>query len=793
MNLDLPDLICDICLGNESEQKDPLLTCSSCGLSAHFSCLLEKHSKPENLVRNGWICQKCKSDLKKSVGILAEYQEPRCSICPDRNGIITFIKSDRLWVHFTCVNWINDYYFDDSAYSPSNSLNVSLTRPKNQKRKEYCWICGHKYGETIPCDARGCFENYHPRCARSIGLIRRYDLMETMGSFVFCLKHLKQSHPEDYFKRNYSTRMRGFPKLAICDDRVSQANPEFVNKALSSHKKLKKVNVIEPNDNWIQSSSEFPLKPREKMKTSEALEDKLLCNETADESYDPKEQRGKRKKLKRVIIEESTTPPPELVYFGNSQGNKDNEIFMENEMDEEVKSDSELPFQEEIIQNERESGFSLQTLFEKGKKEDKKTLLCKRRLEKIEFCGGEEGLEAEKQTGFGNAFIIERDHLKRAKEDFQVFLKQIKSKRFRSFEELQETRKTLEELSCFFKNGGFDENKPWQKESVVQNMENLEETFEEKIDLSSKKRNGALGKTSTSSSSSSSSSVFIVNERNKVDEGTQAESIDHERTIKGKMERKNGAKGARGAKLVKKTKMNARPLQKAKVILIEENKKEVQTKPMERSDKKNKVSLKQALLACPIPVLPKPKEPENRKISLLELIERDNAQHEREKDSTTSTKRHISQRKSSQKQQERFKRTPKRQEYFDRTSKTAKRTPFQRTKEAPAFFSRSTDSHYTPRRTPVSEDQFTPRKTPEMLETLQRSQDAPSSESIFQDKSDSEKKTPFSPESIWVPDVDINSFIERIKENPTIYQGHLATQAFQLVREYEHLQISNEE
>lgn len=228
---------------------------------------------------------------------------------------------------------MNIYFFLPDT---SNALNRTLIR-KSSKKNGSCWVCGHNYGQMIPCDAEGCCEKFHPRCARSIGLIRRYDLMDRIKSLVFCTSHLKMSHPEQYEKRNMSTRLEKFPKLVVYDDKLSKSVLHFkkTQQRLKSPEIETNPRALEQSINLSCDSDDeihklFGMKKQQQNSSTSSTNAGPSTKESS-ESYELRAK--KKKKLKNLEEDSKNDKKEESSVFSSSsfRSQKQKDPFEPNE------------------------------------------------------------------------------------------------------------------------------------------------------------------------------------------------------------------------------------------------------------------------------------------------------------------------------------------------------------------------------------------------------------------------------------------------------------------------------
>ena len=101
---------CDICQDEESTEDDEIYLCDLCNTAVHRSCYSRdlKTGKPPNF----WFCMRCKHLIEKNLAA----KIVKCVFCNDLTGVIVPLYSLALremkWVHLTCVNWIQEIWFE---------------------------------------------------------------------------------------------------------------------------------------------------------------------------------------------------------------------------------------------------------------------------------------------------------------------------------------------------------------------------------------------------------------------------------------------------------------------------------------------------------------------------------------------------------------------------------------------------------------------------------------------------------------------------------------------------------
>lgn len=131
-----------------------------------------------------------------------------CAFCQDPQGVIVkaFAKEDKqvpFWSHLTCINYIDDIWFEDDAKreyvsgGPKSEAIAILTNPKQKRAQSRCSIC-KKLGATaalIGCDSNENCDKFHVRCAIAMDLIVDWIKMDKRKMKIYCFNHLHMHVP----------------------------------------------------------------------------------------------------------------------------------------------------------------------------------------------------------------------------------------------------------------------------------------------------------------------------------------------------------------------------------------------------------------------------------------------------------------------------------------------------------------------------------------------------------------------------------------------------------------------
>jgi hypothetical protein len=182
-----------------------MISCKSCHLSLHATCLKEITSVPLSKLQSNWMCSPCQQGLSNV----------SCIYCPRRGGL--FLNTSELqWCHLYCAKHSNCsgklvLGGNEDPANPSQLQNAILDirssgAKKNAKQK--CNICNRKVGQPQSCHFPGCVSFFHPLCAERSG--RGYVSMRNGVREYFCSDHI----PEGVERVSYrSLSKSGLPSL----------------------------------------------------------------------------------------------------------------------------------------------------------------------------------------------------------------------------------------------------------------------------------------------------------------------------------------------------------------------------------------------------------------------------------------------------------------------------------------------------------------------------------------------------------------------------------------------------
>ena len=92
-----------------------------------------------------------------------------------------------VWIHYTCSIWVPECYFEERA----GLINIKGVENVDKKRfKLVCEVCQtSRTGAAIKCAEEGCFNHFHPECARTQGVYMEQRHGDNLKYYVYCRIH----------------------------------------------------------------------------------------------------------------------------------------------------------------------------------------------------------------------------------------------------------------------------------------------------------------------------------------------------------------------------------------------------------------------------------------------------------------------------------------------------------------------------------------------------------------------------------------------------------------------------
>ena len=164
---------CAMCLVSYSSPfsiDEPIkITCTSCHLTAHHSCVVDLYEKFNTNTTN-WTCPPC---------ALGD-SDPRCYFCPRRGG--SFIPThDDKFSHVFCAK-------NAPGIVKVNNGVVDVRSIPKECRKAKCSLCNRKNGICVKCTVDGCENFFHAICGERSG--RGFQRTRFGFTETYCSSHI---------------------------------------------------------------------------------------------------------------------------------------------------------------------------------------------------------------------------------------------------------------------------------------------------------------------------------------------------------------------------------------------------------------------------------------------------------------------------------------------------------------------------------------------------------------------------------------------------------------------------
>ncbi|KAI9254244.1 hypothetical protein BY458DRAFT_481000 [Sporodiniella umbellata] len=176
---------CDICDGDKSSKKNPIIFCDGedCNLPVHKMCY-----KVDEVPEDDWFCQRCDNKMKN--------KPVKMVCCLTETGAARHTVTFGDFMHVVCALWNKEIDSDIEPYSFNKKL--------LHQRK--CYLCDKTKGLCVKCEEPGCSNAFHVTCGINNGLITPAITVPLMYS-TKCAQH----QPMTPTKKPTSVRRRLLP------------------------------------------------------------------------------------------------------------------------------------------------------------------------------------------------------------------------------------------------------------------------------------------------------------------------------------------------------------------------------------------------------------------------------------------------------------------------------------------------------------------------------------------------------------------------------------------------------
>lgn len=182
--IDEDSVICAICMEDDYDDDDLILSCKFCGVTVHMQCYGVSLDDKE------YTCSLCSSN---------EDYKNYCALCPIKGGVLkptintasdifqthqNLPYGTKLWVHLFCA-----MHIDSSCIKNKYKMEeIDLKTVDKKKFLETCEICKTQNGACIKCSHSRCKVFFHPSCSKNQFLYTRNKTGFEEVS-VFCETH----------------------------------------------------------------------------------------------------------------------------------------------------------------------------------------------------------------------------------------------------------------------------------------------------------------------------------------------------------------------------------------------------------------------------------------------------------------------------------------------------------------------------------------------------------------------------------------------------------------------------
>ncbi|CAF0818675.1 unnamed protein product [Brachionus calyciflorus] len=233
--LKLPKLknfnICCVCLNDENDSSDELISCDSCGFNTHEGCygIADNgsiQSSDSTASTEPWFCNSCLIENRFEPRIVDQKGlicfNRSCELCPNTNcGLLKETENGK-FVHILCA-----LYTSGVAYQwPDRLWPVVLNEiPISNWGEQICTLCDNiRYSRTgvcIKCDAGMCKTYFHATCAQKHGyLVDPFQQQNTSDPFIAYCKSHNDPNIIKSRKANYYAMISSYKSKNLVDKRL---------------------------------------------------------------------------------------------------------------------------------------------------------------------------------------------------------------------------------------------------------------------------------------------------------------------------------------------------------------------------------------------------------------------------------------------------------------------------------------------------------------------------------------------------------------------------------------------
>lgn len=128
--------------------------------------------------------------------------EPKCVLCPNKNGAMKSTKSGKNWAHVSCALWIPEVSI--GCVDRMEPITKISSIPASRWAL-VCVLCRDRVGACIQCSVKTCKTAYHVTCAFQHGLEMRAIIEEGNAEDGVKLRSYCQKHSVSKGKKDGAT------------------------------------------------------------------------------------------------------------------------------------------------------------------------------------------------------------------------------------------------------------------------------------------------------------------------------------------------------------------------------------------------------------------------------------------------------------------------------------------------------------------------------------------------------------------------------------------------------------
>lgn len=210
------DQKCLICDESECDNSNAIVFCDGCDIAVHQEC----YGVPF-IPEGQWLCRQC---------AISRRRKASCIFCPNKSGALKQTDTQH-WAHVLCALWIPEAWISNHVYMEPI---CGLERVPKGRWKLNCYICKQRVGACIQCVNKGCFQAFHPTCARKARLCMRMlggipGALNDPGTLVsYCNKHTPDDYTEDV-ATHVASAQRHYDELRRSGRALSALGPDTPN------------------------------------------------------------------------------------------------------------------------------------------------------------------------------------------------------------------------------------------------------------------------------------------------------------------------------------------------------------------------------------------------------------------------------------------------------------------------------------------------------------------------------------------------------------------------------------